>query len=95
MFTKHRLDLYAQRDEKTPFRKFHYNIDTILNHIAPYSEQAELNPFKTFEFPSDIDTVGGKCYIFDSYDQLCSNCGDKILAYCWFQRFSGMKLNSI
>lgn len=68
MFTEHDVDLDAAKDENTLFGKEHANINAILNCIAPYSSQAELNPYETCEFPEDMDTVGGKCLIFDSYD---------------------------
>jgi hypothetical protein len=67
MFTKHRLDLDAAKDEETPFGKAHACINSILNCIAPYSAQATLNPNETCEFPADMEDVGGKCLIFDGY----------------------------
>ncbi|MDA0835458.1 MAG: suppressor of fused domain protein [Planctomycetota bacterium] len=67
MFTRHALSLDDASDEKTPFGKAHHNINAILNLIAPYSEDAELNPRETCEFPDDMETVGGKCLIFDGY----------------------------
>jgi len=68
MFTRHTVDLDAAQDENTPFGKEHGNISVILNHIAPYSAEAVLNPFETCEFPADMERVGGKCLIFDSYE---------------------------
>ncbi|MEX1230508.1 MAG: hypothetical protein WEB58_09720 [Planctomycetaceae bacterium] len=67
MFTRHPLSLDDANDEKTPFGKAHDNINAILNLIAPYSEDAELNPRETCEFPDDMEDVGGKCLIFDGY----------------------------
>jgi hypothetical protein len=40
MFTKHRLDLDAAKDEETDFGRAHMSINAILNRIAPYSAQA-------------------------------------------------------
>ena len=67
MFTKHQLSLDDADDESTAFGKAHSNINAILNCIAPYSAQATLNPNETCEFPEDMETVGGKCLIFDAY----------------------------
>lgn len=79
MFTKHRLDLQAALDENTEFGRVHMNINAILNCIAPYSAQAELNPNETCEFPDEMKDVGGKCLIFDGYachsDDLVENFG--------------------
>lgn len=77
MFTKHELDLAAADDESTPFGKEHGNIRLILNHVAPYSTQAELNPGETCEFPEDMEKVGGKCLIFDSYAAEQSRTNDE------------------
>ena len=67
MFTKHPISLDDATDESTPFGRAHRNINAVLNCIAPYSAQATLNPYETCEFPEDMDTVGGKCMIFDGY----------------------------
>lgn len=67
MFTRHTLSLDDAKDESTPFGCAHHAINAILNRIAPYSEQATLNPRETCEFPEDMETVGGKCLIFDAY----------------------------
>lgn len=79
MFTKHRLDLDAAKDETTSFGEAHRNINTILNLIARYSAQAKLNPNETCEFPAGMDYVGGKCLIFDGYachsDDVVKNFG--------------------
>ncbi|MCH8828419.1 MAG: suppressor of fused domain protein, partial [Planctomycetes bacterium] len=37
--------------------------------MAPYSAQATLNPNETCEFPADMETLGGKCLIFDAYGE--------------------------
>ncbi|MFN0196843.1 MAG: hypothetical protein ACKVT0_08845, partial [Planctomycetaceae bacterium] len=67
MFTRHALSLDDAKDVETPFGRAHHNINAILNLIAPYSEDAELNPCETCEFPDDMEEVGGKCLIFDGY----------------------------
>ncbi|MFN7878295.1 MAG: hypothetical protein ACK5PB_23465, partial [Pirellula sp.] len=67
MFTRQSLSLENAKDESTPFGRIHKSINAVLNHIAPYSAQATLNPHETCEFPADMNTVGGKCLIFDSY----------------------------
>jgi hypothetical protein len=80
MFTKHRLDLDAARDESTEFGRAHGNINSMLNLIAWFSaQQATLNPNETCEFPADMDRVGGKCLILDGYachsDDVAENFG--------------------
>jgi hypothetical protein len=79
MFTKHRLDLDAAKDENTPFGRAHRNINAILNLIARYSAQAKLNPNETCEFPAGMEDVGGKCLIFGGYachsDEVVENFG--------------------
>ncbi len=67
MFTRHPIALDDAKDESTPFGRTHHAINAILNCIAPYSEQATLNPGETCEFPDEMETVGGKCLIFDAY----------------------------
>ena len=66
MFTRHQLSLDDVDDESTPFGVAHGNINAILNCIASYSAQATLNPNETCEFPAEMETVGGKCLIFDA-----------------------------
>ena len=56
-----------KRRESTPFGQAHQSINAILNCVAPYSAEAALNPHETCEFPADMETVGGKCLIFDAY----------------------------
>jgi len=68
MFTKHELNLDEAKNDETEFGKAHSNINSILNLIARYSEQATLNPNETCEFPKEMDDVGGKCLIFDKYE---------------------------
>jgi Suppressor of fused protein (SUFU) len=67
MFTRHELSADDVDNESTPFGRAHGNINAILNCIAPYSAQATLNPNETCEFPAEMETVGGKCLIFDAY----------------------------
>jgi hypothetical protein len=67
MFTRHPLSLDDAKNESTPFGHAHNTINAILNCMAPYSEQATLNPRETCEFPEDMQTIGGKCLIFDAY----------------------------
>jgi hypothetical protein len=69
MFTKHPIDLDAARDEGTEFGRAHASINAILNCMARYSATAELNPRETCEFPVEMDTIGGKCLVFDSCGQ--------------------------
>lgn len=68
MFTRHALSLDDAHDPSTPFGRAHQSINAILNCIARYSAEATLNPNETCEFPADMETIGGKCLIFDSYD---------------------------
>lgn len=68
MFTNQKLNMDQAKDEATPFGLAHSNINQILNCMAPYSSQAELNPRETCEFPKDMEDIGGKCLIFDSYE---------------------------
>jgi len=69
MFTRHPLNLDETKDEETAFGKAHSNIQSILNAVARYSAQANLNPNETCEFPADMQSVGGKCLIFASAGQ--------------------------
>jgi len=67
MFTRHPLDMDQAQDESTDFGKAHKNIQSIINPIARYSAEASLNPNETCEFPAEMEGIGGKCMIFDSY----------------------------
>lgn len=69
MFTRHALNLDAAGDDSTPFGAAHRTINSILNLMARYAEQATLNPHETCEFPPDMDDVGGKCLIFVGYSR--------------------------
>lgn len=68
MFTRETIDLAGAKDETTAFGKANSNINSIMNLIARYSAEATLNPGETIEFPADMERVGGKCLILDSYD---------------------------
>jgi len=65
MFTKLPIDLDTATDDKTAFGRIHSRINAILNCIALYSAEAELNPGETCEFPEDMEAIGGGCLIFD------------------------------
>ncbi len=67
MFTRHSLDLNVAQDEKTEFGRVHEDINMLLNLVAQYCLQAEVNPHDTLEFPGDMPDVGGRCLIFDGY----------------------------
>lgn len=67
MFTRESISLDDAHNVETPFGAAHSTISAILNHVAPYSASATLNPRDTCEFPEDMDRVGGKCLIFDAY----------------------------
>lgn len=68
MFTRREIALDQAHDNASLFGKAHKNINAILNLIAPYSAEAELNPRDTCEFPEDMESVGGKCLLFDAYN---------------------------
>jgi len=67
MFTRHALSLDDAKDDATDFGKAHRRINAVLNAVAPYSEQATLNPHETCEFPEEMEELGGRCLIFDAY----------------------------
>jgi hypothetical protein len=67
MFTRQAISLDDALDESTPFGRVHHSVNAILNCIARFSAEATLNPHETCEFPEDMDTVGGRCLIFDAY----------------------------
>ena len=68
MFTKLPIDLEQAEDESTPFGSMHGRMNMILNCMARYSEEATLNPGETCEFPEEMEEIGGRCLIFDAYD---------------------------
>ncbi len=67
MFTKQALDLDNAQNSDTAFGAIHATINAVLNLLARYSEEAELNPGETCEFPEEMQDVGGKCLVFDAY----------------------------
>jgi len=67
MLTRQQLDLDQAKDDSTPFGAAHSSMNSILNLIARYCTEAKLNPNETCEFPQDMEHVGGKCLIFDTY----------------------------
>ncbi len=69
MFTRLPLNLEAAKDAETPFGQTHTTINAVLNTFAPYSAQATLNPCETCEFPADMEKIGGKCFLLDSYKE--------------------------
>ncbi|QVL31301.1 suppressor of fused domain protein [Telmatocola sphagniphila] len=77
MFTRHAIDLDGGED--SPFGKANQNINAILNPMARYAEQAELNANETCEFPEDFEDIAGKCLVFDVYashtDETVENFG--------------------
>lgn len=69
MFTREDLteeDL-LESDEKTPAQRAYRQLRGLLNTIAPYSEQATLNPFETIGFPEEMEEVAGRFIILDKY----------------------------
>jgi len=76
MCTKQKIDLDSAMEENPIENTFAYDhkyINRILNSIAIYSTQAKLNPYDTLEFPTDMDDVGGKCFILDALSEpLCN-----------------------
>src|SRR5690242_9386919 len=79
MFTREPLDLAVALDPKTPFGKAHRVMNSMLNVVARYSSHACLNPRETCEFPQDMETIGGRCLIFDKFaihsDELVQDFG--------------------
>jgi hypothetical protein len=69
IFTRQRLNLDEAKNKETPFGRAHSNMNSILNVVARYSAEANLNPNETCEFPVGMNKVGGKCLIFDSAGQ--------------------------
>jgi len=67
LFTRHPLNLRQAKDKETAFGRAHSNINGILNYVAPFSATASLNENETCEFPAEMESVGGKCLLFDSY----------------------------
>jgi hypothetical protein len=67
MFTRRRINIDAVKNRRTAFGRAHAILNAALNRIAPYSENATLNPNETCEFPADMPIVGGRCLIFNAY----------------------------
>jgi hypothetical protein len=68
MFSNVKFDLDVAKDETTEMGKSHNMINRVLNSLARYSFEAQLNPKETMEFPSDFGNgIGDICLIFDSY----------------------------
>lgn len=68
MVTNNVIDLDSIKNEQAEPGSFAYDhkcINSILNMIGRYSNQAKLNPNETIEFPADMEGVGGKCLILD------------------------------
>ena len=71
MFSSAKFDLSKAKDEKSHMGKSHNSLNVILNALARYSFQAQLNPKETMEFPSECEEeLGGVCLIFDEYRKL-------------------------
>lgn len=79
MFTRESLDLAVALDRNTSFGKTHRVMNSMLNVVARYSCHACLNPHETCEFPQDMETIGGRCLIFDKFashsDEMVQNFG--------------------
>lgn len=67
MFTRHALSLDDADDPSTPFGRAHQSINAVLNTVAPYSEEATLNPYETCEIPDEMEERDGRCLLFDAY----------------------------
>lgn len=67
MFTRHKLDLGTSRKRKSPFEEANERFNAILNSIARFSAEASLNPDETCDYPDDMEFLGGRCLIFDTY----------------------------
>lgn len=66
MFTRNDLTVEAYEitdNQDDP----HYRMRSALNAIAPYSEEAVLNPFETLGFPDDWEDMAGRNFIFHGY----------------------------
>jgi hypothetical protein len=67
MFTRHPIDLDKAYDAQHPFGRTHQVANAVLNAMARYAGQAELNPRETCEFPKEFGDIGGKCLIMDEF----------------------------
>jgi len=69
MFTRENLtvDNLLSSDSETKEQRIFKNIRTLMNTIAPYSEQATLNQYETIGFPDEMEHVAGRFVIMDKY----------------------------
>lgn len=67
MFTREPISLDDSYNEQTPWGRIHCKLNAVLNCMARYSADADLNPNETCEFPGDMKHIGGECLIFDAY----------------------------
>ena len=73
MFTREDLtvsNLLSSDEDTAPQIEFK-KIRTLMNTIAPYSEQATLNQYETIGFPEDMEHVAGRFVIMDCYKPEC------------------------
>lgn len=73
MFTREDLttkDL-LNSDGGTKAQRVFKAIRTLMNTVAPYSEQATLNQYETIGFPDDMEHVAGRFIIMDRYKPEC------------------------
>jgi hypothetical protein len=80
MFTRATLSLDNANDDSTLFGRAHRLIRMILNEVALRSTEEILNPSDTFEFPEDLEVIGGQCIIFDTYGSTCGSDNFGLLA---------------
>ncbi len=66
-FARAKLNLDDVRREETEFGRAHQRANAVLNSVARYAFEAELNPGETCEFPAEMEEIGGQCLIFDRY----------------------------
>jgi hypothetical protein len=67
MFTRHAMDSENARNPDHPWGHMFMRMQRVLNHLAPYSSQATLNPGNTLKFPADMPMVGGACFAIFPY----------------------------
>lgn len=79
LYRKYEFVMFSRRDLVKAMENFsvdqddptYFQLRSALNSIAPYSEEATLNPFETVGFPDDWEHMGGRQFIFDSYKPEC------------------------
>ena len=73
MFTREDLTVsnLLSSDGETALQIEFKKIRTLMNTIAPYSEQATLNQYETIGFPDDMEHVAGRFVIMDCYKAEC------------------------